>query len=103
VAANSNNKKKRPGQSGRVTPKGTVPASARRKVDPEEIRPLPQIGRRPPNPVFVLVVAAVWLGCGAFALVGLRASWRLIPGIVFIGIGVLFARGGIVALARRDR
>ena len=80
-----------------------MPAAAKRRVEPEEAKPLPQIGRRPPNPVFVLVLAAVWFGCGVFALVWLRASWRLIPGIVFIGIGVLFARGGIVALARHDR
>jgi hypothetical protein len=50
-----------------------------------------------------LLLGAMWIVCGIVALVSLSASWKLIPGIVFIGIGGFFVRGAVTAAARRDR
>jgi len=62
-----------------------------------------QVGRRPSSPGFLLAVGVVWILCGVYALVGLNASWKLIPGVVFIGIGLLWLRGAVTAGARQDR
>ena len=62
-----------------------------------------QVGRRPSNPSFLALIGLVWIACGIIALVKLSAGWKIIPGVVFIGIGVFFLRGALVALARRDR
>ena len=62
-----------------------------------------QVGRRPSNPSFLALIGLVWIACGIIALVNLSAGWRIIPGIVFIGIGVFFLRGALVTMARRDR
>jgi hypothetical protein len=64
--------------------------------------PLGQVGKRPSNPGFLALLAAVWIACGVVALVGLHASWKLVPGIVFIGIGLLFLRGAAATVARRE-
>jgi hypothetical protein len=61
-----------------------------------------QIGRRPSSPGFLLLLAAVWIGCGVVALVRLTATWKLVPGIVFIGIGLLFLRGAAATVVRRE-
>lgn len=34
-------------------------------------------------------------------MVALHASWRFVPGVVFLGIGVLYARGAATTLLRR--
>jgi hypothetical protein len=44
----------------------------------------------------------MWIGCGVIALVALSAGWKLIPAIVFIGVGLFFLRGALTAAARRD-
>jgi hypothetical protein len=49
------------------------------------------------------VIGVVWIACGLFALLKLTAGWRLIPAIVFVGMGLLYLRGALVTLARRDR
>jgi hypothetical protein len=61
----------------------------------------PQVGRRPSSPGFLLLVGLLWIGCGVVALVRLSASWKLIPGIVFIGVGVYFLRGAATSVVRR--
>jgi len=43
----------------------------------------------------------MWIGAGVVALVSLTASWKLVPGIVFIGIGLLFLRGAAATVVRR--
>jgi hypothetical protein len=48
------------------------------------------------------LVGLMWIVCGIVALVGLNASWKLIPAIVFIGIGLLFLRGAATTAARRN-
>ena len=62
-----------------------------------------QVGRRPSNPGFLLLLALVWIGCGVGALIALHASWKLVPGIVFIGIGLLYLRGAAATVVRRER
>jgi hypothetical protein len=51
----------------------------------------------------LLLLGIVWIACGIYALVKLNASWRLIPGIVFIGIGLLFVRGAATTVLRRSK
>lgn len=60
-------------------------------------------GRRPSSPSFLALVGIVWIVCGFVALVALHTGWRLIPAIVFVGMGLLYLRGALVTLARRDR
>ncbi|HVT76808.1 MAG TPA: hypothetical protein VHD87_07240 [Acidimicrobiales bacterium] len=60
-----------------------------------------QAGRRPSNPSYLAFVGVVWIVCGIVALVKLSASWKYIPAIFFIGVGVLFLRGAAVTLFRR--
>jgi hypothetical protein len=61
-----------------------------------------QPGKRPSNPGFLFVLALAWIGCGIVAIVGLKAGWKLIPGIFFIGVGVLFLRGAALTVVRRE-
>ena len=91
---------RRPNHQGRVTPKATAPKQSGPANDDDA--PLPVVGRRPSNPGFLLLLGVIWIVCGVVALVGLSASWKLIPAIVFIGIGGLFIRGAVSTLARRD-
>jgi hypothetical protein len=44
----------------------------------------------------------MWIVVGVIELFALSASWRFVPGILFIGIGVLFLRGAAVTFARRE-
>jgi hypothetical protein len=44
----------------------------------------------------------MWVAAGVVALVGLAASWKLVPGIVFIGIGLMFLRGAAATVVRRS-
>ena len=75
---------------------------AQRRKPPDQ-PPDPQVGRRPSQPGFLLLVGVVWIGCGIYALAGLTAGWKLIPGIVFIGIGLLFIRGAAQTVLRRSK
>ena len=70
---------------------------------PDRDAPLGQVGKRPSSAANLLVLGVAWIGCGVLALVALTASWKFIPGVVMIGIGLLFLRGGFTAVARRDR
>jgi hypothetical protein len=48
-------------------------------------------------------VACLWLAAGIAVLVKLSASWKLVPGIVFIGIGLLFLRGAAATVVRHEQ
>ena len=61
-----------------------------------------QVGRRPTPPAMLFAVAGMWIVAGIVALVALSASWKLVPGIVFIGIGLLYLRGALTTVARRN-
>ena len=62
-----------------------------------------QPGRRPSRPGFLLLVALLWILTGILTLARLHASWKLIPGVVAIGIGMLFLRGALATVVRRSR
>jgi len=49
----------------------------------------------------LLLIALAWIGCGIVALAYLSASWKLVPGVVFIGVGLLFLRGAAATVSRR--
>jgi hypothetical protein len=72
----------------------------KRRSDPP---PLGQVGRRPPQPAVPLLSGVMWIVVGIVIIVAFTAGWKYVAGIVCIGIGILFLRGGLVALARRDR
>ena len=50
---------------------------------------------------FLVLLALVWIACGVYAIAALSASWKLIPGIFFIGVGILFLRGAAMTVIRR--
>lgn len=87
-----------------MTPKGGPP---RRTAPPRQrsatpAAPATQVGRRPSNPALLASLAVAWVACGVVALVRLTASWKLVPGIVFIGIGFLFLRAALATVVRRQ-
>ena len=45
----------------------------------------------------------MWIVAGVVELFVLDASWRFVPAIVFVGIGLFFVRGAAVTLNRHDR
>lgn len=49
-----------------------------------------------------MVVGVMWLAVGLVILLTLRAPWRFIPGIVSLGIGLMFLRGGAATVLRRE-
>jgi hypothetical protein len=69
-------------------------------VDPD--RPV-QVGRRPSNPAFLLLIGIMWVAAGIVALTSLSAVWKFVPGILFIGVGLFFIRGAGATVLRRGR
>jgi len=43
----------------------------------------------------------MWIAAGVIELFVLDASWRFVPAIVFVGIGLFFLRGAAVTVVRR--
>jgi hypothetical protein len=62
-----------------------------------------QVGRRPSPPLVPLLSGTMWIIVGIAMFVVLTAGWRFIVGGVCIGVGLLFVRGGLVAIVRRSR
>ena len=96
--------------TGRVTPKGGLTPSSPNGKQPRAGRrgrsrlgadEPAQVGKRPSNPAFLLVLGLAWIGCGIVSIVALKASWRLIPGIFFIGVGLFFIRAAAATVLRR--
>lgn len=87
-------------KGGRVTPKGG--SSGRPGPAARPPTPTPQVGRRPSRPALLFVIAAAWIGCGVVALFALTATWKYIPGVVFIGIGLFYLRGALATVARHE-
>lgn len=77
------------------------PRKPRRPVRPENT-PVPRVGRRPSAPGLLFAISAMWIAAGIFVLVTLTAGWKLIPGVVSIGIGALYLRGAVTTVARRS-
>ena len=92
-------------KGGRVTPKGTTPPPrpTRGPRAATEAASAGQVGRRPSNPAMLAAIGVAWIVCGVIALVSLHASWKLVPGIVFIGVGLFFIRGAAATVLRRER
>jgi len=82
-------------KGGRTTPRAKAEGR-----EPAAERPV-QPGKRPSNPAFLVLLALVWIACGVYAIAALSASWKLIPGIFFIGVGILFLRGAAMTVIRR--
>lgn len=59
------------------------------------------VGKHPSSPWLLGVVGFSWLAAATFALLRLHASWKLIPVVVFAGIGVLYLRGAAASYLRR--
>jgi hypothetical protein len=85
-----------------------VPADPRRKpvrpfgerVDPDH---LGQVGRRPPVPAVPIMSGLMWIIVGVAIFIAFTASWKWAVGIVCIGVGLLFLRGGLAAYVRQRR
>jgi hypothetical protein len=69
---------------------------------PRAQQPPGQVGRRPSQPGFLFLVGLLWIAAGVGALVALSASWKLIPAILFFGIGFLWLRGAATAINRQE-
>jgi hypothetical protein len=91
--------KKKP-KGSRVTPSPRARPPAAAKVP--DVASLGQVGRRPSSPTTLFVIAVSWIACGVIALVGLHAAWRVIVGLVFIGIGLFFLRGAFTVVLRHE-
>jgi hypothetical protein len=92
----------RPAHPTPPPPKSTVTKKAPfdTRVDTNAIG---QVGRRPGSPSMPLIIGVMWVAVGVVILVTFTASWRFIVGIVCIGVGGLFIRGGLAAIVRRSR
>lgn len=92
--------------SGRVPPKGG-PAKPTKPNPPTKREPDPDkpvaIGRRPSSPGFLLLVGVMWLAVGVICFFNLHTSWRLIPSIFAVGVGVMFSRGAFATVLRREK
>jgi hypothetical protein len=49
-----------------------------------------------------MLVGLMWIACGSVALFALKAGWRLVPAIVFIGIGLFYVRAASATIVRRE-
>ncbi|MCL4423638.1 MAG: hypothetical protein M1115_10855 [Actinobacteria bacterium] len=88
--------------SRRVTAKGGVSrAGAKAKISGRADLGHVQVGKRPSSPAFLAVLGVVWIAVGLVAAFGLHASWRLVPTVVAIGIGLFFLRGASATVLRR--
>jgi len=89
------NDRKRKG--GRVTPKAGTPAA-----DQAANKPMGQVGRRPSNPTFLAVIGLAWIICGIAAFFIFKQSWRIVVGVVFIGVGLYWLRGAFATITRHE-
>jgi hypothetical protein len=94
-------RQRKPGLSGRVTPKGGGPKATRDPAPNPE--PAVRVGRRPSSSGFLAFVSVMWLAVGVILFLTLSTGWRLIPAIVAFGIGLLFLRGAVSSVLRRER
>ncbi len=89
-----------------MTPKGGAPASSKggdaSAQGPGKDEPVGQVGKRPSPPIFLLLVGFAWIICGIVALFLFKPSWRIVVGVVFIGIGLFWMRGAMATYARHE-
>ncbi|MEX6430088.1 MAG: hypothetical protein ACYCWN_06290 [Ferrimicrobium sp.] len=78
-------------------------------MTPSHARPKPvdqssyRVGRRDTAPLLLVALAVLWIAVAAVCEAALHASWRLIPSMVALGIGLLYLRGAGGAYLRRMR
>jgi hypothetical protein len=70
---------------------------------PDLDAPPGQVGRRPSSPAKLLAFAVVYFACGVIAFIVLKGNLRVILGVVFIGLSLLWVRGAATAAVRRER
>lgn len=90
--------RKRP-TGGRVTKPANSVRSVPRPAEPSAA--LGQPGRRPSSSGLLLLIALMWFTVGVVVMTSVSASWKFVPGIVSVGIGLLFLRGAAATVARR--
>jgi hypothetical protein len=54
-------------------------------------------------PAVPIMSGLMWIVVGLVVLIGFTAGWKWAVGIVCIGVGLLFLRGGLVAYVRQRR
>ncbi|MFC0080754.1 hypothetical protein ACFFRE_01100 [Aciditerrimonas ferrireducens] len=75
--------------------------SSARRADRAGSSPGYRVGRQRSDPRFLALVALAWLAVGVVSFVALHASWRLVPGVFALGVGLLYLRGAAGAYLRR--
>jgi hypothetical protein len=86
-----------------VTPKGGGGAGSTPPTKPAPTgEPMPQVGRRPSSPGLLFAVAGMWVLAGIIIWTQFNVSWKLIPAVVSVGIGLLFLRGASQTVQRHD-
>ncbi len=102
-------------KGGRVTPpKGSAARQpARRRLraperigpfqKPDPDRPLGQVGRRPSSPGKLALFGVVYLAAGIAAFFVLKGTLKIVFGVVFIGMSLLWFRGAATAYVRQQR
>ena len=105
---------------GRFTPKqGAIsspnpqPPKPRRRLTPpprigpferpDPNAPLGQVGRRPSAPAKLVLFAVVYAACGVVALIVLKGTLRVVLGVVFLGVALLWLRGASTAFLRQQQ
>jgi hypothetical protein len=85
---------------GRVTPKAGSPTAGDAAGAGD--KSMGQVGKRPSSPIFLFAVALVWIACGIAAFFLFSAAWRIVVGVVFIGVGLYWLRGAMATIARHE-
>ncbi len=62
-----------------------------------------QVGRRPSKPSFLALISLMWIAAGGLTLAYLHASWKLVPAIVYFGLGILYLRAAVASYMRQQR
>ncbi len=88
-------------KGGRVTPKAGSGAGKSGPPDKAD-KPVGQVGKRPSPPLFLLAVAVAWIVCGIAAFFIFKQTWRIVVGVVFIGMGLYWLRGALATVARHE-
>jgi hypothetical protein len=78
------------------------PSKKSRRALPAKAAPTPQIGRRPSSPAYLGVIGLMWIAVGVVDIVLLKVGWRIVVGVVSMGIGLFFLRGAAMTIVRRE-
>ncbi|MGH2717781.1 MAG: hypothetical protein ACRDJU_04280 [Actinomycetota bacterium] len=62
----------------------------------------PVVGKRPSNPGLLAAIAVMWFVAAVAVVFLIHEEWKIVPVIVFAGIGFLYLRGAAGAYSRRE-